>query len=61
MLLKELINNTEAFLRIAEDMYKSGRLTYEEYDQMTLSKRNFVDQARCNTLGTALWQRYKQE
>ncbi|WP_070000771.1 hypothetical protein [Cellulosilyticum sp. I15G10I2] len=61
MLLQELIKNTENFLKLAEDMYKSGRLTSEEYDEMTFIKRNFVDQARCHTLGTKLMQRYKQK
>ncbi len=61
MLLQQLIKNTEDFLKLAEDMYKSGKLTLEEYEEMTFIKKNFVDQARCNTLGTQLLKKYKQK
>lgn len=59
MPLQELIKNTENFLKLAENMYKSGKLTYEEYDEMTFSKKNFVDHAKGNTLRTKFIQKYR--
>ncbi len=48
MSLRELIKSAEEFLRLADEMYRSGKITYEEYYEMTFIKKNFIDNAKYN-------------
>ena len=59
--LKELIRNTERFIKLADDMYRSGRITFEEYTDMTLIKKDLLSKAKGDFNALELLQRYKDE
>lgn len=50
MTLKQLVMQTEAFLKHAEAMYKSGILTDEEYYELTYKKKIFLEKAKQNLI-----------
>ena len=45
MNLDELIVLTKNFLRLAEDLHREGKISQEEYDELTYVKKNFLIQA----------------
>lgn len=40
--LEELVELTEGFIRLADDLHEAGKLSHEEYDELTYVKKDFL-------------------
>lgn len=44
--LDELVELTKGFIKLADELYSAGKLTPEEYDDLTSVKKNFLMKAQ---------------
>jgi hypothetical protein len=44
--LAELVTITEDFIKLADKLYNTGKITREEYDELTFMKKDFLKKAK---------------
>lgn len=44
--LDELVTITEDFIKLADKLYTTGKITKEEYDELTFMKKDFLEKVR---------------
>lgn len=48
--LQELIVLTKDFIKLADSLYQSGKLTQEEYNELTFLKKDFLGKVEGNEI-----------
>lgn len=44
--LDELVTITEDFIKLADKLYTTGKITKEEYDELTFMKKDFLQKVK---------------